>query len=739
MAGFQVKASTSSDQFEDHLPVMADKLGGEGLIAELCNGFELLMDKEKGVITFESLRNNSALLGKMQGQNEEKSEGGVTNIQEEEITYVRKRLTENLVTNFDTERCCLMLPKRKQEIFLETIDVHLAYGLPLGGKKIEQPNDESNLKWSKFLKAWRSKFGLKKGSPTNKRLIDRIQELKKEKTVSDEFLWNFVKIAELDWCTFVIEHLKDSVNVWKKGNSYFTGPLPFLMVFYFDRLQRGGLEKPRKCPLISVWTKERIQVRYKFEKDHGFGYGKILERMESIVEENKKQSRQEDKEKRKEESSVGFLSKFRDLAKTLASNVKEMYGMLEKAKDLFVEEETTGKMQHLIDNIWCKYTTKTFVNQEEKKSPSILSQDQHVFDEPAFIEELDMVMDKAWKKFEEKRSPKTPTVDLRSKEEEKDKNKEERNEENKDKNLLIPSPVVENQEDNEATYEEVTANVLNCAFLNPDHPPTLDEEEKQEEKKEEEKEEKKEEKEKKKEEEKEEKQEKGKKKEEEKEKQEKKKEEKEKKKEEEKKEIQEEKKEEKGKKKEEEKEENQEEKKENEGSKNEEKNKEEKNENKKGKQGEEKGEEKTRKKRGKDKLPMYLRSPFMVEHEKLFKNVDNRKVAEYAFAQGDNKELLYADNMGTTITRDEIHSLIEDNHMLNNVVDAYVCLLNFENKRRGVDKKSRFFFTTECYFDQMKKLRVEYCGKIITAEVNEEWNRVIRRSKKWSKENKMDI
>ncbi|KAF7805847.1 calcium-binding protein PBP1-like [Senna tora] len=49
--------------FEDLLPMMADKLGGEGLIKELCNGFELLMDKEKGVITLESLRTNSALLG----------------------------------------------------------------------------------------------------------------------------------------------------------------------------------------------------------------------------------------------------------------------------------------------------------------------------------------------------------------------------------------------------------------------------------------------------------------------------------------------------------------------------------------------------------------------------------------------------------------------------------------------------------------------------------------------------
>ncbi|KAK2996929.1 hypothetical protein RJ639_014981 [Escallonia herrerae] len=53
----------SSDEFQDMLPVMADNLGGEGLIRELCNGFRLLMDRDKGVITFESLKKNSALLG----------------------------------------------------------------------------------------------------------------------------------------------------------------------------------------------------------------------------------------------------------------------------------------------------------------------------------------------------------------------------------------------------------------------------------------------------------------------------------------------------------------------------------------------------------------------------------------------------------------------------------------------------------------------------------------------------
>ncbi|KAF1002918.1 calcium-binding protein PBP1-like [Apium graveolens] len=54
---------TVGDDFQDMLPTMADKLGGDGLIKELCNGFRLLMDKDKQVITFESLKKNSALLG----------------------------------------------------------------------------------------------------------------------------------------------------------------------------------------------------------------------------------------------------------------------------------------------------------------------------------------------------------------------------------------------------------------------------------------------------------------------------------------------------------------------------------------------------------------------------------------------------------------------------------------------------------------------------------------------------
>ncbi|XP_015056441.1 calcium-binding protein KRP1-like isoform X1 [Solanum pennellii] len=56
-------ATSRKSNFNDFLPLMAEKLGGDGLIGELCKGFQLLMDRDKGVITFESLKKNSALLG----------------------------------------------------------------------------------------------------------------------------------------------------------------------------------------------------------------------------------------------------------------------------------------------------------------------------------------------------------------------------------------------------------------------------------------------------------------------------------------------------------------------------------------------------------------------------------------------------------------------------------------------------------------------------------------------------
>ena len=99
-------------------------------------------------------------------------------------------LAEKLVMSFDVDRNSLILPNN-QELFIGPEDIHLVYGLPLGGIKIEEPEEEVDEEWIEFLKKWRDLFNLKKGSPTNKTLIPKIEELKK-KDVCEEFIWNFV-------------------------------------------------------------------------------------------------------------------------------------------------------------------------------------------------------------------------------------------------------------------------------------------------------------------------------------------------------------------------------------------------------------------------------------------------------------------------------------------------------------------------------------------------------------------
>ncbi|KAG6573227.1 Calcium-binding protein KIC, partial [Cucurbita argyrosperma subsp. sororia] len=49
--------------FRDFFPAMVEKLGVKGFMEELRYGFRLLMDKEKGVITAESLRTKMGFLG----------------------------------------------------------------------------------------------------------------------------------------------------------------------------------------------------------------------------------------------------------------------------------------------------------------------------------------------------------------------------------------------------------------------------------------------------------------------------------------------------------------------------------------------------------------------------------------------------------------------------------------------------------------------------------------------------
>ena len=62
-ATISIEEWTEKSEFEDHLPAMAENLGAITLLEELCKGFGLLADNQRGVITCESLKQNAAALG----------------------------------------------------------------------------------------------------------------------------------------------------------------------------------------------------------------------------------------------------------------------------------------------------------------------------------------------------------------------------------------------------------------------------------------------------------------------------------------------------------------------------------------------------------------------------------------------------------------------------------------------------------------------------------------------------
>ncbi|KAL3325837.1 hypothetical protein AABB24_036855 [Solanum stoloniferum] len=70
------KVCEATTEYQDLLPVMAEKLDVEAFVAELCGGFRLLSDPKNGLITSVSLQKNSGFLG-MEGMSREDAEAMV--------------------------------------------------------------------------------------------------------------------------------------------------------------------------------------------------------------------------------------------------------------------------------------------------------------------------------------------------------------------------------------------------------------------------------------------------------------------------------------------------------------------------------------------------------------------------------------------------------------------------------------------------------------------------------------
>ncbi|CAI9764894.1 unnamed protein product [Fraxinus pennsylvanica] len=68
--------SKQGNEYEDLLPVMAEKLDVDAFVEELCGGFRVLADPMSGLITPQSLQKISAFLG-FEGMSKEDAEAMV--------------------------------------------------------------------------------------------------------------------------------------------------------------------------------------------------------------------------------------------------------------------------------------------------------------------------------------------------------------------------------------------------------------------------------------------------------------------------------------------------------------------------------------------------------------------------------------------------------------------------------------------------------------------------------------
>ncbi|XP_010267493.1 PREDICTED: calcium-binding protein KIC [Nelumbo nucifera] len=109
MANGRIPTTVPTTEYQDLLPIMAEKLDVDSFVAELCAGFRLLADPATGLITSESLQRNSALLG-MEGMTLKDSEAMVKEgdldgdgaLNETEFCILMVRLSPGMMQDAET-------------------------------------------------------------------------------------------------------------------------------------------------------------------------------------------------------------------------------------------------------------------------------------------------------------------------------------------------------------------------------------------------------------------------------------------------------------------------------------------------------------------------------------------------------------------------------------------------------------------------------------------------------------
>ncbi|XP_021758734.1 titin-like [Chenopodium quinoa] len=324
-----------------------------------------------------------------------------------------------LVKSFEENSCTLYLPYNKSIEICEE-DVEVVYGIPRGDKivkeveEVAESNDEEEEE--SLLTRWRKAYCITSGSPKTHLILGKYEpeeeEEEKEKKIGKKtatkivpieknmgeaneiFVIDFIVLAvnclmkcsqsihchykflhsfrdcyeikEFNWCKYVLDSLIDTSSDWKNNTKgFYKGPLPLIMLFYFDRVQRKNISPPRTPPLICVWNKDMVYERMKLE-NKGYGLGTVLPRILQRPDEHQENVPQKtDKEH--------FMEEFIDLAKTLGGYLSKMAEKLNHAKELFPNNRLFKAVEEFI--------------QKKLKEPS----NEEMFGTESFLNALDEV------------------------------------------------------------------------------------------------------------------------------------------------------------------------------------------------------------------------------------------------------------------------------------------------------------------------------------------------------------
>ncbi|XP_057249720.1 uncharacterized protein LOC130590941 isoform X2 [Beta vulgaris subsp. vulgaris] len=291
-------------------------------------------------------------------------------------------------------------------------------------------------------------------------------------TLNPQPLTNFLSatidinnIPKYNWCKYTIESLLHSASAWQEDTSrFFAGPLPFLQVCYFDRLQKELHKPPRQFPLLSIWKREIIKSRIYWEFKSGVGMGTVLPRItapmhgqqdeqhqqQQNLQQQQPQQHQEDQQQQQQQQQQlqqqqqqqnqqqqqqqqqhpeqqqqpphdleSWKANFINLCSKFTANLIELTALLNQGPHLNLDPTVSSFAPSILQAIWTRYenAAQPSINPTpnplpDQGNPSVLSQDAAFFRSSELWEMVDQAVQSHLKPHEAQGGFDGPTFSL---------------------------------------------------------------------------------------------------------------------------------------------------------------------------------------------------------------------------------------------------------------------------------------------------------------------------------------